>query len=316
MTPNRSSRFWRWCVVGQISLGLALLAWLALGTHKVEAFSKPPSEAQFRRFEELRTADVLICQYRTSAIKYEGQDQDEVRISIIRGAEENPNSEEETTDVGIMFDKERTKALYFHPNPPSEDFDIVGIEPWASNVSLLPPRGSSLFGSSMNGAIVLPAVALDPFDIEGASEIVRILANPAYENVFPFIGGTFVGVENAWLVAGQCKPGFPDTKPWPRTVWLRDANCGHSSAQLNIATDQLLRSKTGEGDIVEAYKWLQIYMSAFDDDSFAYYITDPQRDIAASWMSAEQIAEGQRLADEWVADPAQCEGSRLIKLIE
>ncbi len=308
----RPSIFRRWTVaelVGLVSVSFALIAFNSV---EVTAFSTPPSTAQLTRFDELRAVEVLICNIRMSSVKYEGLDRNDPQISIIQ------NTDEKTRpfgDIGIMFDREKTKATFFAANPPTEDLDIAGLQPLASTASLLPVRGRGFLTSSTNGAIVVPNIIFE-LDFTGAFGDLRILADPAFEGIFPVIGGSFAGVENAWLIAGQCKPDIPDATSWPRIAWLSDANCGHTSAQESVAIDHLLRSKRGDGDLVEAYKWLQIYLGKVDEDSLGYYSASIERDIAASWMTPEQITDAERLAAEWVADPSRCEDSRLINPTE
>jgi hypothetical protein len=79
--------------------------------------------------------------------------------------------------------------------------------------------------------------------------------------------------------------------------WYRKAaEQGHARAQFNVG----VMHENGEGtpqDYVQAHMWLNLAASRATGDDQREFAN--QRDILAGEMTAQQIAEAQRLAREW-----------------
>ncbi len=93
--------------------------------------------------------------------------------------------------------------------------------------------------------------------------------------------------------------GVPENKTEAATWYLRAAEQGDATAEFKVA----YMYGTGDGvrrNYIEAYKWFSIAATRMSaSDSFNHDKAIRNRDALVAGMSADQIAEAQKLAEEW-----------------
>ncbi|MCM2314768.1 MAG: sel1 repeat family protein [Thermoanaerobaculia bacterium] len=174
----------------------------------------------------------------------------------------------------------------------SDAIAAYGKQDYATALRLVRPladKGSAdaqfLLGMMYRGGEGVP-----PDETAGASWMLRA-AEQGHRRAQFFVGSSY-----------NMGKGVPED-PVEAAKWLlRSAEQGFAAAQLDLAAAYT----TGRGvprDYVQAYLWSYLATTQFAPGDHRIGIATFTRDNAASSMTAEQIAEAQRLASEWKPKP-------------
>jgi len=137
-----------------------------------------------------------------------------------------------------------------------------------------------LRGNAIAGALKDCAAAFDRQDYAAALQLCRPLAEQGDARAQLSLGGMYYNDQGV-------QQGYSEAAKWTRKA----AEQGYTPAQAHLG----VLYWNGQGvqqDVVLAYMWLSL-ASANEPDAVR------ERDLAASQMTPDEIAEAQRLAREW-----------------
>ena len=135
-------------------------------------------------------------------------------------------------------------------------------------------------GSALAGALEECRAAYERQDYAAAIQLCRPLAEEGDARAQLSLGGMYYNGQGV-------QQDFPEAAKWTR----RAAEQGYAPAQADLG----VLYWNGQGvprDVVLAYMWLSLAVEQEPDGV-------KKRDLAASQMTPDEIAEAQRLAREW-----------------
>jgi uncharacterized protein len=136
-------------------------------------------------------------------------------------------------------------------------------------------------GNAIAGALEDCAAAFDRQDYAAALQLCRPLAEQGDARAQTSLGGMYYNGQGV-------QRDFAEAAKWVRKA----AEQGYASAEADLG----IMYWNGQGvpqDVVAAYIWLNLAAAGGQPDAVR------ERDVAASQMTADEIAEAQRLEREW-----------------